>query len=112
MIVRRVDHKQLHAEWCIEMGNYSMYPSVKSSKRRDRCKVVGKISTSDTYHILTNNESKSLCGTLGDEKFLGPDVVLTLTVAEAEQQRILPLRPLRPIIRHIGDEITECASIG
>lgn len=63
-----------------------MCPSVNSSNRRDRGKVVGKISTSDTYHILTDNKSRSLCGTLDDEKFLGPDVVLTLTEAEAEQQ--------------------------
>jgi hypothetical protein len=63
-----------------------MRPSANSSKRRDRGKAVGKTSTSDTYHLLTNNGSKSLCGTLDDEEFLGPDVALTLTETEAEQQ--------------------------
>jgi hypothetical protein len=63
-----------------------MRPPANSSKRRDRGNVVGKTSTSDTYHFLTNNKSKSLCRTLDDEEFLGPDVALTLTETEAEQQ--------------------------
>jgi hypothetical protein len=81
-----MDDELLHAKRCIELGNYRMRPPANSSKRRDRGNVVGKTSTSDTYHFLTNNKSKSLCRTLDDEEFLGPDVALTLTETEAEQQ--------------------------
>jgi hypothetical protein len=47
---------------------------------------VGKTYSSSTYHVLTNNESESLCGQLNEKEYLGSNVALRLTETEAEQQ--------------------------
>jgi hypothetical protein len=63
-----------------------MEPPANSSHDRDGSTVVGKTFTSKIYHLLTRSESKSLCGTLNDETFLGSHVALTLTETKAQQR--------------------------
>lgn len=49
-------------------------------------RIVGKTSQSQTYHYLSTNQMKSLCGTLNNRITFTADITTTLTQTEAEQR--------------------------
>ena len=49
-------------------------------------RTVGKTPKSQTYHYLSDDQMKSLCGTLNNRITFTADITTTLTQNEAEQR--------------------------
>ena len=49
-------------------------------------RLVGKTYSSDTYHFLTADRTRSPCGALNNDAFGAADIAVALSQADAEQQ--------------------------
>jgi hypothetical protein len=49
-------------------------------------RTVGKTSKSQTYHYLSDDQMKSLCGTVNNRIVFTADITTTLTQSDAEQR--------------------------